>query len=1106
MKMGNHKVFILVYYLDGKEWLWCMALVMLFSCQTTIPEDVATAWKDTPEKVDFNFHIRPILADRCYPCHGPDAERREADFRLDLEDEAFAPLSSGGYALVKGSLSRSKVWHRIISEDPDQQMPPPGSHLSLSAEEKALLARWIEEGADWKDHWAFIPLQQPAVPSDTMDWSASPIDRFLLQRMREDGLTPSDPASAEVLFRRVTMDLTGLPPTIEEMDQWLADTSEEAYIRWVDHCLQTDAHAERLALDWLDVARYGDTQGLHVDADRHYWPWRDWLIEAFRDNIPYDTLILWQMAGDLLPEANQREILATAFHRLHPMSSEGGIPNEEFRHKYVQDRTNTTATAFLGLTMECASCHDHKFDPVSQEEYYSMSAFFNNMDELGLVNEANVDDPARPGTKHASGPVLLLPDSLQSRRLNVLKAELDSLYVVRVLGREELASTRDFIESIKSEKVEPPSPVARFGFEAIRPHPVEDNVVHRIQGNQPIDQMVDGNPNALACGHPTVVSGVVGNALHSEEETDLVFLKGVGVFELHEPYTAGAWVKTDSEGQNQSIMGTGGAMGNGWRGWDFFLDSSNHLALRLVSMLPHNFLDVRTDESIGTGTWHQVFFTYDGTGRAEGISLYLDGRRMKMQVRADRLTGTIKRRWRKRPYWPDRPVMVFRSGRYHTGENGVYKGAIDQLRFYNQELSPLHIAALFEEDRGEASIKQAEDLREANLRHTWYEDEDLQMIDRQLRDLLRERTDTLKVIPDIMVMKDRKQVRPTYVLDRGQYNLPTTPVEPGIPAVLGGFPDTLPANRLGFAQWMISPQNPLTARVLVNRYWQMLFGSGLVTTPHDFGVQGSLPSHPALLDWLAFEFMDSGWDLRRLLRSMVLSKAYRQTSYVSDGLYAKDPSNRLWARASSYRWPAELIRDQALAASGLLVQKVGGPSVMPYQPDGIWDFGSLVSGNYIEGKGDDLYRRSMYTYIRRTSPHPAMVTFDAPDRLVCTAQRERTNTPLQALVLLNDPQYVEAARVLAVAMQKQGGEELEDQLTFAWRRVCGRFPDRYEMTILKELYYHELDRFKGNPTRAKQLLSTGQFPFDSSVELQKTAALTMVNNAIMNFDEAYMKR
>ncbi len=1088
----------------GQYWIWYICVVLV-SCQVPLPPDVDMAMESTPEQIDFNFHIRPILADRCFPCHGPDDQRREAGLRLDLEDQAFASLSDGGHALVPGSLARSKAWQRIISEDPEWQMPPPESHLSLSAQEKALLARWISQGADWKEHWAFIPPQRVKIPQDTSSWSQHPVDRFLVERMKEVDLQPSPPASADVLFRRVTMDLTGLPPTLEEMDKWLADTSEEAYTRWVDDCLQTEAHAERLALDWLDVARYGDTQGLHVDAERHYWPWRDWLIQAFRDNVPYDTLILWQMAGDLLPNAGKREILATAFQRLHPMSSEGGIPDEEFRQKYVQDRTNTMATAFLGLTFECASCHDHKFDPVSQEEYYSMSAFFNNMDELGLVNEANVDDPSRPGTKHSSGPVLMLPDSTQAARLNKLEEELDSLYEVKKLREQELEVTRNFVETIRTAEDKLPSPSAIFPFNTIVPFAVEDNVIHRIQNNQPIDQMVDEDRDALACGYPTQVPGVLDQALYSQNETDLVFLKGVGTYDLYQPYSAGAWINTEKSGENQTIMGNSGAMGNGWRGWDLYLDSLNRLSLRLVSMLPHNYLEVRTKETLEANVWHQVFFSYDGTGKAEGIDLYINGIRSPVRIYANQLYGTIKRRWRQRPYWPERPVMVFRSGRYHTGENGVFKGAMDQLRFYDNWLSPLHIAVLHRKDSGDPVTFSKEETSIALRGHTEYLDGKLLDIQQAIRELLRERTDSICEIPDIMVMSDRQHPRQTYVLDRGQYNLPTIPVDPGIPAILGGFPDSLPPDRLGLAEWMISQRNPLTSRVIVNRYWQMLFGTGLVDTPHDFGVQGSLPSHPYLLDWLAIEFMDSGWDLRELLKSMVLSKAYRQTSKLTHQLQTADPGNRYLARSPSYRWPAEFIRDQALATSGLLVQKVGGPSVMPYQPEGIWDFGSLVSGNYVVGEGEDLYRRSMYTYIRRTSPHPAMVTFDAPDRLVCIAQREQTNTPLQALVMLNDPQFVEAGKALAEEMYHKGGDQLVEQLAYGFRRVCSRWPDKEELEILKLHYLDAKQRFIQNPKHTREILSVGNTDPNSPASVAE-AALTVVANTILNFDEAYMKR
>lgn len=1084
---------------QGFRWLlYLVACFGLAACASDIPADLVEAYGKLPEEIDFNFHVRPILSDRCYACHGPDDNTREANLRLDQEEEAYSLLESGGRAIVRGDLGGSKIWERILSEDPQYMMPPPESHLSLSLEEKAIIGKWIEQGAVWKEHWAFIAPQKPKVPVYDNVWASNEIDQFILRRLKQEDLGPAVEASKERLIRRVALDLTGLPPTVSEIDYFLADQSPEAYEKLVDRLLRSMSHAEHLAVGWLDIARYGDTQGLHTDAERRYWPWRDWAIKAFYQNLPYDQFITWQMAGDLLPDANKDQILATAFHRLHPMSSEGGIPNEEFRQKYVQDRTNTTATAFLGLTLECATCHDHKFDPISQQEYYEMSAFFNQQHELGLVNESTVDDP-RYKTKHSSGPVLLLPDSIQQRILNDIDEGLEEIKVER--NQLQQALTADYIQSIPANDALP-QPVRTVPLEKLRKHRIKEGVVHRIQNNRPIDQMVDGDARSLACGDLQVIKGKVGSALRSETEMDIVFLKKVGDFELHEPYSVGAWINTEKEGENQTIVGNSGAMGNGWRGWDFYLDSLSRPALKLVSMLPHNYLEVVAEQAVDKNMWHHVFFTYDGSGEAAGIALYLDGKKLDANVEHDDLYGTIKRRWRVREGWPARPLMVFRSGRYHTGENGVFKGSIDQLHFFDQRITPWEVASWYEKESGEKIDKDSYWTEHVSMRHQ----QQRQQLDQRRKELLGERVDLMKRVPDMMVLTDGSKPRPTFVLDRGQYDQPLDRVFPSTPRVFGDFPEDLPRNRLGLAKWMVDPANPLTARVAVNHYWQMLFGEGIVRTPHDFGIQGALPSHPELLDWLAITFIESGWDLRTLLKMMVMSHTYRQTSVPRPEDLEKDMDNRLLARAPNYRWPAEVIRDHALAVSGLLVDKVGGPSVMPYQPDGIWDFGSLVTGKYLIGTGQDLYRRSMYTYLRRTSPHPSMVTFDAPDRLVCTAKREQTNTPLQALVLLNDPQFVEAARAFADRMLSEGGSTAATQISHGFRMLCGRPPTEEEADLLADHFDASQQRFQRDPKKVTKLLEVGDYEVENQQDNIVNAAMTMCALTMFNFDEVYMKR
>ena len=1088
-------------------YMWLLLIAPFIGCQPEVPTDIEQAYQELPEQVDFNFHIKPILADRCYKCHGPDDNTREAGLRLDLEETAFAKLrDSDGKAFVKGKIGKSEAWRRITSDDPEIQMPPPESNLSLSVREKALITKWIEQGAEWKDHWAFIPAQEPDIP--VVEGSVhNPIDNFVLQKVYDNSLAPSAKASKERLIRRVTMDLTGLPPSISEIEDFLSDDTPQAYEKLVDRLLSTDAHAERLAMEWLDVARYGDTQGMHFDGERYMWPWRDWVIRAFKRNLPYDDFITWQMAGDLLPDPSKDQILATAFHRNHPATSEGGVPDEEFRQKYVMDRTNTTATAFLGLTLECASCHDHKFDPISQKEYYQMSAFFNKQREIGMVSELRNVGLGVGGHVLASGPVLLLPERETEEQLAELYKKIDQNHKARERTKSEIAANKDFIQSLVSESIKPPKPDAQYAFETLKPHKEKKGVVHRIQNARPIDKMVDNNPGSVACGDVEVVPGRIGKALRSLNEVDMVFLKDIGSFELNEPYSAGAWIHTERVGENQTIMGTQWTVGGGWRGWDFYLDSLNRPTIKLVSLWPHNFIQITAENSVPKEEWHHVLFSYDGSSKASGLQLYINGKKAKCLTIYDNLyRSIIHTTWAKSAGWQERPVIVFRSGRYHTGENGVFTGSIDELKIFKQHLSSLEVAAMFEQEsnlefKPEDFSQDDYVLHYLNRNHAGY-----QSLTNELHQLLSKKLILISEVPEITVLGDMPTPRKTFVLNRGQYNQPTEQVEAGTPQKLGAFPVDLPRNRLGLAHWLTDKKNPLTARVTVNRYWQMIFGRGIVDTPHDFGIQGALPTHPELLDWLALYFMDSGWNVRDLLKTMVMSATYCQSSVATQEQTSKDAKNLFLARAPSYRLQAEMIRDNALAASGLLSSKVGGPSVKPYQPEDIWDFGVLISGQYKEDSGEDLYRRSMYTYIRRTTPHPAMVAFDAPNRLVCVAKRENTNTPLQALVLLNDPQFVEAARVLAQRMQKEGGKELERQLRYGFRLLCGRRPDSGELEIMKKQYQFALDRYRKNPTAASELLQVGEFPWDDKLNKINTAALAMVANTMMNFDEAYMKR
>lgn len=1066
-----------------------LLMLSLAACSSDLPDEVALAYEKLPDKIDFNFHVRPILSDRCFSCHGPDENARKAELRLDLEETAFAKLVSGeGFAFKAGRPHQSLAIERILSEDPERMMPTPESNLTMTDEEKAILIKWVEQGAKWKDHWAFLPPKAAELPEvEHSSWPvANPIDQFVYEKLEENGLEPNQSADKERLLRRVYLDLTGLPPDVDAIDAFLADDQPDAYQRVVDQLLASDANAERLALDWMDLSRYADSHGLHADGYRLMWPWRDWIIDAFRKNMPYDEFVTWQLAGDLLPNATTEQKLATAFNRNHPMTAEGGAIDEEFRLNYVFDRAETVATAFLGLTLNCARCHDHKFDPVSQDEYYSFTAFFNNIKELGMT-----------GDDGNYGPMLLLPEPETEQKLKAIKAEIGVRETALKNTSEQAGAIAEFIQQLP-DLYQPGKPTAYF--------PLDD--LQERDGHS----IVDRNPNSISPGVPKQVPGKYGKALSFTGNYDELALKGTGLKEVHEPFSASLWVNNTKQekGRTQTLMGNSGDKNNFWRGWEFYLDEHNRLNLRLINSLPHNYLHVHTQDSIPLNTWTQVAFTYDGLSKAAGVSLYINGKQVASETKFDRLYKSIFP-ITNGAHLPDRnrALRVAKSYRSFTGENGAFLGSLDEIRYYNNQLTPLDIA-LLAGDLTISSIKKDPDQYETLLHdHMRLKLPATQKIQQELRQLLKNKMEVINPVREVMVMEEMKQNRPMYVYDRGAYDAPTHQVSMDTPEQLPAFPDELPRNRLGLAQWLFQPDHPLTARVTVNRYWQMLFGKGLVDTPQDFGVQGSLPSHPALLDWLALEFQNSGWDVKALLRTIVLSNTYQQSSTPSPAAKEKDPDNRLLARAPSYRLPAELIRDNALAASGLLVQQVGGESVRPYQPKGLWiEKGTFSHAllTYKVTKGDSLYRRSLYTFVKRTSPHPFMTTFDAPPREVCIVKRENTNTPLQALILMNDPQFVEASRALAERMQTAGGDGLEDQLVYAFRMVTGRRPKAKELALFEELYQKQLSRFQAHPDEAAELLTVGEFEHTPDLDVSNTAALAMVANTMFNHDEAYMKR
>ncbi|RPG63960.1 MAG: DUF1553 domain-containing protein [Flavobacteriaceae bacterium TMED42] len=1060
---------------------------LLLSCSLEVPTEITQEFSTLPEVVDFNYHVKPILSDRCYQCHGPDEKTRKAGLRLDVESIAFSKLESGKRAFSPGSLYKSEGARRILHDDPDLLMPPPEANLSLTNREKAVIFKWIEQGAEWKEHWAFLPPQNKK--SITKDKSFhNPIDGFIKNRLEQEGLDFSPKASKAILARRLFLDLTGLPPSIEELDNFLNDKSDKAYESLVDRLLSTDAYAERLTLDWLDLSRYADSHGLHADGVRTMWPWRDWVLKAFKENMPYDQFVTWQLAGDLLPEATQEQKLATAFNRNSPMTAEGGVIDEEWRLHYVFDRTETLSTAFLGLTVACAKCHDHKFDPISQKDYFQLTAFFNSIRELGMT-----------GDDGDFGPLLALTDHETQAKLDQLNEGLTKIKKDIAITSENLQEIYQYSEELASKTKAKPELVLHGAFEKMAKI---KKGRHSVDGNKDfyggVDQM------------PEIVPGVKGNSFQFSQDYDHLNItdKIIPSLEWTDPFSLSIWMSTDKrkKGQSQTLMANTGEKNSLWRGWEYYLDDQNRVNLRLINVAPSNLIHVRSVDSLKLNIWHHLTLTVDGSGKTEGVKLYRNGKEIQTEGVIDNLYKTIK------PTRPDiekgfverkRDVIIGRSYSGFLGDYGLFLGKLDELKFFNGVLTPFEVQSIYSENS-----KQKEVIKWPMVqKHLIEKDPKILQLKKQLKENREEYLEIYAPINEIMVMREMEEPRPTYLYNRGNYNEPLYTVEAKVPEILPSMDEKFPKNRLGLSQWLFDPKNPLTARVAVNRYWQMIFGKGLVATPDDFGVQGQLPSHPELLDWLAISFSEN-WDVKALIKKMVLSQTYQQQSVSNPTLDQKDPENLLLARANAARLPAEIIRDNALKISGLLNPKIGGESVLPYQPKGLWKEKSNFSAfllEYKESQGEDLYRRGLYTFIRRTSPPPNMVTFDATSREVCTVKREVTSTPLQALVLLNDPQFFEASRVFAERIINSKNT-LEEQISHGFRLATARHPRENELEILVDLYNSQYQYFRQNRDKAYRVISVGEKPRDKSINIAKTAAMTMVANTLLNHDETYTKR
>ena len=1050
-------------------WGWILAL------WAALPGAAAPA---RPEpRVDFNRQIRPILSDHCFACHGPDEGKRKAGLRLDREEDAFRKLKSGQHALVAGKPESSTLVERILTKDPDEIMPPPQHGKPLSPAQIELLKAWVQQGAVWQQHWSFIAPTVPELPRvKDGKWARNAIDTFVLSRLESEGIQPNPEADPVSLQRRVTLDLTGLPPTVEEVDAFLADKRPDAYDRLVDRLMQSQHYGERLGQNWLDLARYADTSGYHFDGVRFMWLWRDWVIDAFNADKPFDQFTVEQLAGDLLPNPSVSQRVATGFVRNNMTNDEGGADPDEYLNKYVVDRVNTLGATFLGLTVGCTECHDHKYDPISTKEFYRLYAFFHNVPEKGL-DRIRTDNPP---------PRLPVPTPEQATRF--VEADFAVKDAEKTLQdrTNELGETQEKWERELGERPPPPPPTNGMAFR----------------------WSFDGALDA----------GVAWKGTNAAEFADARFGKALKLdgkahaeaasrseWGRTNAFAVAAWVRLEGDGAILSQM----EKGPGYRGFDLLV-SDRRLQTHLIHAWPDNALKVRTKDPLPQNQWIHVAASHDGSGKASGVKLFVNGVRKDLETEKDQLKDS--------PATTEPLRLGSRNG------ESFLKGQLDDLRVFSRSLSESDAraltfegyAAIVAKSRGRRSEEERNELaRFYRENHAV----DYLRAEKALAQARRNKDGFYSKIPTTLIMEELDPPRETFVLVRGDFRTRGERVEPGTPSFLPPLPPG-PTNRLALARWLVSKEHPLTARVTVNRYWAMFFGNGLVKTANDFGSQGEWPSHPELLDFMATRFRDGGpaaaptrrrgskepvvrpWSVRDLVRLIVTSATYRQAATATPDKLTRDPYNRLFTRGPRLRLDAEYIRDNALAVSGLLNPKVGGPSVKPYQPPGIWDGTDSV---FVQDHGQDLYRRGMYVFWRRSAHYPSFATFDAPNREVCTFLRQRTQTPLQSLVLMNDPAFVEAARGLAQRVLKEEPSDLDRRLVRAFRHTLGRKPQPDEVAVLKQTHQQQLARFQADPAAAKALIAVGESKAPESADPAGLAAMTAVANVLLNLNETITK-
>lgn len=1040
--------------------------------------DIANA----AEPLQYNRDIRPILAEHCFACHGLDSVSREADLRLDLRDAA---IESG--AIVPKDPSASELIARVMSDDEDAVMPPPESKKPLSAEHRALLQRWVAEGAQYEKHWSLISPVKPNVPnvSDAL-WAKNSIDHFVFNRLEREGLSPAPEANSRTLFRRLHLDITGLPPEPTDVDRFADDyatNADKAMSQWIDRLMESKTWGEHRGRYWLDAARYADTHGMHFDNYREMWPYRDWVIRSFNRNQAFDQFTIEQLAGDLLDNPTLEQRIATGFQRCNMTTNEGGTIEAENLAIYASDRVQTFGWVYLGLTTNCSQCHDHKFDPLTTKDYYSLAAFFRNTAQTGYDGNA----------KDGKGPVIRVPLEADKARWGVIDAEIAAVITARE-GRRVTAK-----ESFKSW-------LATTEADALRSRiPLNGRLVslplNKGSGN---DVAVIGNASDLAVKATGEldwsVAGRFGSAIQLKPGST-VNAGAAGDFARDQPFSHSEWIRTSKLDQYSSPVARLDEM-NKHRGWDLFF-GNGQLAVHIIQSWPDNTVKVTTNASvIKKDTWHHVAVTSDGSGKPEGIAIYVDGKKQPTVTNTNNL----------KPDADIRTETPLRIGQRSTAS--VFDGSVQDFHLFDRLLTKDEIDSLRQMELLARTLEtpsdQRTDAQTAELFDYYLtkHDAEFPQLAAAVESLQSERAAIDARSPVTHVQVERKD-NPAIanILMRGQYDNIGEEVAAAPPAALHPFASDAPRNRLGLAQWVVDPANPLTARVTVNRFWQELFGQGIVATPEDFGIMGAPPSHPQLLDWLATDFVESGWDVKRFFKQILMSATYRQAAVTTGVKLRKDRDNALLSRGPRFRMDAEMVRDYALTVSGLRSKIMFGPGVRPYQPSNIWNMVGLPGGDtreYRQDSGEKLYRRSLYTFWKRMAPPPSLEAFGAPNREVCTVRRERTNTPLQALVTLNDPQFVEAARKLAERSIKAGKNERSIANAIAQRVLSRAFSDR-ELDVVLASHQGYAEHYASHLEDADALIKVGESAADNSLDPQAVAAWTMVCNQIMNLDEALNK-